>query len=139
MLFTVTGSIPAIGRAGQGYYRALRSGHWNDPGTGVREPAVRPPRARTLMPSAVTLSRVKRVVRTCLKVEDATPFDDAMPLVGGEFDLDSLDILLIVTELEKEFGVKMNEGAMGKGTFATIQTLAAFIEGLPRVGGVKGL
>jgi len=77
------------------------------------------------------------VVRACLKVEDPAPFGDAMPLVGGEFDIDSLDILLIVTELEKEFGVKMNEGAMGKATFVTIGTLAAFIEGLPRGAGAS--
>ncbi len=84
------------------------------------------------MPSAETLSRVKMVIRACLKVDDGTPLEDTMPLVGGEYDIDSLDILLIVTGLEKEFGVKINEGAMGKEAFATIETLGTFIESVPR-------
>lgn len=84
------------------------------------------------MSSAETMNRVKRVIRTCLKVDEQVVLADTMPLVGGEYDLDSLDILLIVTELEKEFGVKFNDGAMGKSAFATVATLAAFIEGLPR-------
>ena len=84
------------------------------------------------MPSPETLSRVKKVIRVCLKVDEATPLDDTMPLVGGEYDLDSLDILLIVTELEKEFGIKIHEGSMGKAAFTSIETLGAFIEGLPR-------
>lgn len=83
------------------------------------------------MPSLETLTRVKKVIRACLKVDDATALDDTMPLVGGEYDLDSLDILLIVTELEKEFGVKIQEGSMGKAAFTNIETLGAFIEGLP--------
>ena len=86
------------------------------------------------MPSVETLSRVKKVIRACLKVDERTVFADTMPLVGGEYDLDSLDILLIVTELEKEFGVKINDGSMGKAAFTNVATLGAFIEGLPRAG-----
>lgn len=82
------------------------------------------------MPSTETLGRVKKVIRACLKVSEETALDDKMPLVGGEFDLDSLDVLLIVTELEKEFGVKIREGAMGKAAFADIETLGNFVEGL---------
>jgi acyl carrier protein len=84
------------------------------------------------MPSAETLNRVKKVIRACLKVDANTVLADDMPLVGGEYDLDSLDILLIVTELEKEFGVKIKEGTMGKAAFKDIATLGGFIEGLPR-------
>jgi acyl carrier protein len=84
------------------------------------------------MSSAETLSRVKRVIGTCLKVDERVVFADDMPLVGGEYDLDSLDILLIVTELEKEFGVAIRDGQMNKAAFTSVSTLARFIEGLPR-------
>ena len=82
------------------------------------------------MPTSETLSRVKNVIRTCLKADPRASFDDQMPLVGGEYDLDSLDILLIVTELEKEFGVRITEGQLSKAVFTNIQTLAEFIEQL---------
>ena len=86
------------------------------------------------MPTGETLNRVKRVIRACLKVEERTELEDKMPLIGGEHDLDSLDILLIVTELEKEFGVKIREGEMSKAAFENIESLCAFVESLPSGG-----
>lgn len=84
------------------------------------------------MQNVETLDRVKKVIRACLKLSEQAVLEDTMPLVGGEYDLDSLDILLIVTELEKEFGVKIKEGTMGKAAFKDIKTLGAFVEGLQR-------
>lgn len=82
------------------------------------------------MPTVETLTRVKEVIRVCLKVDEKATFADNMPLIGGEYDLDSLDIVLIVTELEKEFGIKIHEGSMGKAAFANVESLSAFIETL---------
>jgi len=80
------------------------------------------------MPSPDTFSRIKNVLRKSLKLDAQTPMADSMPLIGGEYDLDSLDILLIVTELEKEFGFKIKEGAMNRTAFKSIETLALFVE-----------
>lgn len=80
------------------------------------------------MPTPDTLIRIKSVIRRCLKLEPETPIDDNMALAGGEYELDSLDILLIVTELEKEFGFKIKEGAMNRTAFKSIETLALFVE-----------
>ncbi len=82
------------------------------------------------MSSVETLVRVKSVLRACLKVDESTPLDDAMPLMGGEYDLDSLDILLLVTELEKEFGVKIREASMDKAAFSNVAALGEFVERL---------
>lgn len=84
------------------------------------------------MPSAETTQRVKKVIRACLKIDERSPFEDTMPLVGGEHDMDSLDILLIITELEKEFGVRIQEGSIGLAVFTNAETLATFLDGLPR-------
>lgn len=86
------------------------------------------------MPSVETLARVKSVLRKCLKLDESLPLDDSMPLVGGEYDLDSLDILLLVTELEKEFGVKIREAGIDKSAFSNIASLAHFMEALPARG-----
>ncbi|MFN5944921.1 MAG: acyl carrier protein [Phycisphaerae bacterium] len=87
------------------------------------------------MPSAGTLERVKRVVRESLKIDASAALADDMKLVGGEYEIDSLDVLLIITNLEKEFGVQIREGTMDKSAFATIHTLATFVEHLPKVQG----
>lgn len=76
--------------------------------------------------TAETLERVKKVLRTSLNQAEGTPMADDMPLVGGEFDLDSLDILLIVTNIEKEFAIKIREGQMDKSAFASVRTLASY-------------
>ena len=88
------------------------------------------------MAGADTLERVKQVIRESIKLGDSTPIADEMRLVGGDYDIDSLDVLLIVTNIEKQFGVRIREGTLDKTAFATISTLADYVETLPRE--VKG-
>ena len=80
------------------------------------------------MPSPDTLRRAKNVIRTSLKMGDRVDIADDMVLVGGEYDLDSLDILLIVTNIEKEFGFKINEASMNKSAFGNLSSLADYID-----------
>lgn len=86
------------------------------------------------MPTEEILSRVKSVIRRCLKLDGEAPIDDGMALAGGEYELDSLDILLIVTEMEKEFGIKINESGMDRKAFASVESLGAFVERVLREG-----
>jgi 3-hydroxyacyl-[acyl-carrier-protein] dehydratase len=51
-----------------------------------------------------------------------------MPFFGGNVDLDSLDILLLVTSIEKEFGVKIPSSEVGKEVFQNVTTLATYVE-----------
>lgn len=80
------------------------------------------------MAEAGTVERVKGVLRECLKLGAAAPIADDMPLIGGEYDLDSLDILLIVTSIEKEFAIKIPNESVGKSAFASVMTLSDFVE-----------
>ncbi len=80
------------------------------------------------MPAHDTLNRVKNVIRTSLKLDGRVVLSDDMALAGGEHDLDSLDILLIVTGLEKEFGITINDAAMSKSAFESVASLAAFVD-----------
>ncbi len=75
-----------------------------------------------------TSRRVKRVLRECLKLGPDAVITDDMPLVGGDYDLDSLDILLIVTNIEKEFEIKIPNESVGQSAFATVATLTAFVD-----------
>jgi acyl carrier protein len=80
--------------------------------------------------SPQTLDRIKSILQTCLKIDAATQLPDDMPLIGGEYDVDSLDILLIITEIEKAFGVRIKEGTMNRAAFTSVQTLAAYVDSL---------
>jgi acyl carrier protein len=75
-----------------------------------------------------TVERIKVLLRRDLKLGQDAVIADDMALAGGEFDLDSLDMLLLITSLEKEFGVRIVEGSIKREAFASVAALAAFIE-----------
>ena len=58
-------------------------------------------------PRRDTVERVKALLRCDLKLGQDAVLEDETPLMGGEYDLDSLDVLLLVTSVEKEFGIKI--------------------------------
>ncbi len=80
------------------------------------------------MSSSATIDSVKQVIRESLRLGEDAELADDMPLVGGEYDLDSLDMLLVVTNIEKAFGIKIPERELGKHVFESITTLAGFVE-----------
>ena len=82
------------------------------------------------VPQSSTVDRVKLVLRDSLKLGADASIADDMPLIGGEYDLDSLDILLIVTSIEKEFGIKIPNESVGRSAFASVTTLAAFVDAM---------
>jgi 3-hydroxyacyl-[acyl-carrier-protein] dehydratase len=85
------------------------------------------------------LERLKSILRRDLKLGPNADVPDDMPLIGGQMDLDSLDILLLVSSVEKQFGIKIPNEAVGRTMFASVSTLAAFIQqSQERMGGELG-
>ena len=75
-----------------------------------------------------TIDRIRVILRRDLKLGEDATIGDNMALAGGEFDLDSLDLLLLLTSIEKEFGIKIVEGTIKREAFSTLATLSAFID-----------
>jgi len=75
-----------------------------------------------------TAERIKQVLRRDLKLGADRQIPDEMPLFGGDFDLDSLDALLLVTSIEKEFEIKVPNEAVGEEMFANVASLARYVE-----------
>jgi len=76
-------------------------------------------------------SRIKQLLVDALHLEGLAPSaiaDDA-PLFGDGLGLDSVDALELVVALEKEFRIRIQSHEVGKEAFASVSTLAAFIEG----------
>ena len=68
------------------------------------------------------------MIRRDLNLDADEPIEDDTPLVGGEMDLDSLDVLMLITSIEKQYGVKIKSDEDGKAAFASVATLAAYID-----------
>lgn len=77
-----------------------------------------------------TVERVKIILRRTLNLSASTAIDDDLPFSELNADLDSLDMLLLVTNVEKEFGIKIPNEAMARDAFTSVATLARFIAGL---------
>src|SRR6266550_9375714 len=79
-------------------------------------------------PDPRIVQRVKAILRRDLKLGSTAAIADDMPFFGGDVDMDSLDILLLVTSIEKEFGFKVPNAAVGRQVFENVATLTQFIQ-----------
>ncbi|MFQ5494455.1 MAG: phosphopantetheine-binding protein [Phycisphaerae bacterium] len=78
--------------------------------------------------SPMTSDRIAGIIRRDLKLGDDVELTSDTVLFGGELDLDSLDALLLIQSIEKDFGIKVATEAMGPEIFATLHTLTDFVE-----------
>jgi acyl carrier protein len=74
--------------------------------------------------------QLKPLILKSLRITDLTPEDlrDDLPLLGGELEIDSIDILQLVLEIERHFGIKLVQANFDKTHFESVDTLAAIIE-----------
>jgi acyl carrier protein len=73
------------------------------------------------------LGRIESILRRDLKLGSDIPIGPSTPLVGGDHDLDSLDILMLLTSVEKEFNIKIPNAEVRREVFTTVGTLAEYI------------
>jgi acyl carrier protein len=88
--------------------------------------AILPP--TSIMPTVK--EQLKPIILKSLRITDMTPEDlrDDQPLLGGELEIDSVDILQLVLEIERHFGIKLVEANFDQKHFESLNTLASIIE-----------
>jgi acyl carrier protein len=74
--------------------------------------------------------QVKELIVESLNLEDVDPtsIEDEQPLFGTGLELDSLDALQLAVAIEERFGVPITDSDMGEKVFASVVTLARFID-----------
>ena len=73
--------------------------------------------------------RLKQVIIERLKLTELTPdmIEDEAPLFGEGLGLDSVDALELVVVIEKEFGIRIEDGDATREAFSTVTSLAEFV------------
>ncbi len=76
------------------------------------------------------IATLKTQIIASLKLSDVKPedIDENEPLVGGGLGLDSIDTLELLVLLEKEYGVTVPDITIGKKVFASVRSLATYIQ-----------
>jgi acyl carrier protein len=74
--------------------------------------------------------QLKPLIISSLRIKDMSPEDlrDDQPLLGGDLEIDSIDILQLILEIERHFQIKLVDGEFDEGTWASIDVLAQTIE-----------
>jgi acyl carrier protein len=81
--------------------------------------------------SVATIPDIKELIVRCLNLTDVKPSeigDDDHLFVEG-LGLDSVDALELVVGLETEYGLRIEDKAIGKEDFASVTALTAYING----------
>lgn len=75
-----------------------------------------------------TTDRLVKIIRRDLQLGAEIALSPDTLLFGGDLDLDSLDALLLIQSIEKDFGIKVPTEAMGPEVFTTLTTLTDFVQ-----------
>jgi acyl carrier protein len=77
-----------------------------------------------------TSQQLKEIIISGLRIKDKTPEDlsDDQQLLEGDLEIDSIDILQLILEIERRFGIKLVEGEFDENAWQSIRTLAATVE-----------
>ena len=74
--------------------------------------------------------QLKEIIIAGLRIKDRTAADlsDDQQLLGGDLEIDSIDILQLILEIERRFGIKLVDGELDESAWRNIGTLAAAVE-----------
>lgn len=74
--------------------------------------------------------RLKGTLGACLQLGPrADRLTSASPLLGGMPEFDSMAVVTLVTMIEDEFGISIEDDEISADVFQTLGTLVSFIQG----------
>jgi acyl carrier protein len=74
--------------------------------------------------------QLKVIIIQGLRIKDRSPesLRDDQQLMDGDLEIDSIDILQLILEIERHFGIKLVDGDFDRTEWETINTLAAAVD-----------
>ncbi|WP_114327633.1 phosphopantetheine-binding protein [Candidatus Colwellia aromaticivorans] len=76
----------------------------------------------------MTLEDIIALVQECLQLDDVSDFDQNTELLGCIPEFDSMAIVTILTTIEDNYGVMIEDDEIDADVFETLGTLMAFVQ-----------
>ncbi len=75
-------------------------------------------------------TQLKPLIIKSLRITDVSPeqMDDNMRLLEGDLEIDSVDILQLIIDIEKQFAIKLVSGRFDRDAWQTVNTLASAVQ-----------
>lgn len=74
------------------------------------------------------LNQIRTIIRRDIKLPAEDPLPAEARLLGGEMDLDSLDMMLLITSIERQFKMRIADRAPGEEAFRSVGSLARYVQ-----------
>ncbi|MBV6422410.1 MAG: hypothetical protein NAOJABEB_00191 [Steroidobacteraceae bacterium] len=75
-----------------------------------------------------TLDGVRMLLKAALQLGDrADHLTEKSPLLGAIPELDSMAVVTVITLMEEQFDIKVEDDEISADTFATVGTLSSFL------------
>lgn len=73
--------------------------------------------------------QLKPLILTSLRITDIRPeeFGDDRALLDGDLEIDSIDILQLIVDIEKKYGIRLVTGKFDREAWRNVNSLAAAI------------
>lgn len=93
------------------------------------ENALPPATEPTADPAGALKTELKEFIIEHLRIPDVQPSEltDDAPLVGSGLDLDSIDVLELVTGIEKKYGLRFEDPDLVQKVFTSVSSIASHI------------
>ncbi|MBK1672755.1 MULTISPECIES: acyl carrier protein [Ectothiorhodospira] len=79
--------------------------------------------------SSSTIDQIKNLLDSLLGLNGrAASFDESTALLGNVPELDSMAVVTIITSLEEQFGIMVDDDEISAETFETLGSLTEFVD-----------
>jgi len=80
--------------------------------------------------NSITSTQVKELlIKTFNREMSVSEIADDMKIIGEGLELDSVDVLEIITQIDRQFKIKIKNADIKKNSFASVAELTQFLNG----------
>lgn len=76
----------------------------------------------------MTLKEIISLIQDCLQLDDVSDFDQNTELLGSIPEFDSMAIVTVLTTIEDNYGVMIEDDEIDADVFETLGTLMTFVQ-----------